>query len=122
MDDCGAIIMASKDFIVVFTQNNARIIMGGGMGAVGQSDKVVSNPDLSAVRGIPPQYWKIVSGKVVPMSIPERASRDKQIDKASSGINPILAEHFAKRQKWQVIQAALLALTLSLLTFLLLRK
>jgi hypothetical protein len=122
MDDCGANLMASKEFIVVFTKNNARIIMGGGMGAVGSSDRVVSSPDLSGVRGIPPHHWKLENGKIVPMDAKERSERDRQLDKASVGVNPTLAEHFAKQQRMQVLLAGLLALGISIVTFLLLLR
>ena len=57
--------MANKDFIVVFNDQGVRIIYGDGTGAIGANDKTISNPDLSAVRGIPPHQWKLVNGAVV---------------------------------------------------------
>lgn len=55
--------------VVVFTKNNARILknppdwrlMKGRPG-------VFVNPDLSRVQGVPPHFWAVSAGKIVPMS------------------------------------------------------
>lgn len=112
----------AKEFIVVFTNNNARIIVGGGMGVVGSSDRVVSNPDLSAVRGIPPHLWKLEDGRVIPMNADERKKRLASRKEAENYTHPILVKHLMKKQRLQVATAALAALAVSLLAFLLLRK
>jgi hypothetical protein len=71
------------DEYVVFTFNNARIV-------VNPTDQerlawegahiVVKNPDLSSVAGFAPQYWKVVSGHVVPLTYGERVVRSEHIE------------------------------------------
>lgn len=64
--------------VVVFTGTNARIIKN-----VGDLEKyrgwpnAVIDPDLSKVDTVPPHYWKLVRGKVLPMDSLEIKARDK---------------------------------------------
>jgi hypothetical protein len=74
---------AINDFYVVFTFNNARIVVNPPeierMKWEG-AHIVAKNPDLSAVQGFSPQYWKFVSGRVVPLTYPERVARSEHIE------------------------------------------
>lgn len=74
---------AKLDTYVVFTFNNARIIVNPPeierMKWEG-AHVVVKNPDLSAVQGFAPQYWKVVSGRIVPLSYSERVARSEHIE------------------------------------------
>jgi hypothetical protein len=74
---------AKLDEYVVFTFNNARVIVNPPeierMRWEG-ANIVVKNPDLSAVHGFAPQYWKVVSGRVVPLSYGERVARSEHIE------------------------------------------
>jgi hypothetical protein len=56
------------------------------------------------------------------MNANETKKRLASRDKAENGVNPILAKHFAKRQRIQALQAAVAALTIALIFFLLMRK
>jgi hypothetical protein len=110
--------MANSEFIVVFTKDNARIIMGGGMGAVSSGDQVVSNPDLSAVRGIPPHLWKLQSGQVVPMNAAEQAKRLMYSEPPANDVTSVLAKHLSKQRNLTVLRIIALAAGLALIAFL----
>jgi len=74
---------AKLDTYVVFTLNNARIVVNPPeierMKWEG-AHIVAKNPDLSAVQGFSPQYWKFVSGRVVPLTYAERVARSEHIE------------------------------------------
>ena len=49
-----------KDRIVVFTKNNARVLVGQDLPKrIHPKAKYVVNPDLSKVKGVPLHYWKL---------------------------------------------------------------
>lgn len=62
--------------VVVFTTNNARIIKDHpDMEKILATRDCVIDPDLEAVRGIAPHFWKLVDGKVLPMNEREQKAR-----------------------------------------------
>ncbi len=65
-----------KTKVVVFTSNNARILTNPSAHPEGG----LVNPDLSLVRGCPPHFWKLVHGKILPMTTPEKALRMAHIE------------------------------------------
>ena len=71
-----------KTKVVVFTKNNARIL-------VGVDPKhypgALVNPDLSAVRRVPTHFWKVVRNQVVPMNALEK--RLRLADHAKNGVD-----------------------------------
>ena len=64
--------MSKKSILVVFTPNNARVLVNADPG--NYPDALV-NPDLSAVRAEPPHFWKLKDGKIVPMNRFEKRAR-----------------------------------------------
>jgi len=70
--------MNEKTQVVVFTSNNARILVNPPNvdEFLGKPNAFI-NPDLSEVIGTPPHFWKVVDGKIVPMSRPEKLARLK---------------------------------------------
>ena len=69
-----------KNFAVVFTSNNARIVVNPSILqklALKDKKNVVINPDLSLVKGVAPHFWKLSDdGKmVVEMTRPEKLVR-----------------------------------------------
>lgn len=59
--------------VVVFTRNNARIIHNPeNLDELRANPNCVVDPDLSLVRRLPPHFWKLDGGHVVPMILSER--------------------------------------------------
>lgn len=69
-----------KEFAVLFTESNARIYVGPAVEKVRSLKGVLITPDLSQVKRIPPHFWKLEKGKIVPMNEVERAERIKLIE------------------------------------------
>lgn len=69
--------------IAIFTKNNVRIKMGVEEGHESLSwPNVVVSPNIDAVLGIPPQYWKQgEDNHILPMDASERVDRDAHIEK-----------------------------------------
>jgi hypothetical protein len=63
-----------KDIIVIFTENNARILEGQKASAYFGRQDCLINPKIP--QGIPPHHWKLEKGKIVEMSSDEKALRD----------------------------------------------
>ena len=61
-----------KHFAVVFTANNARLVMGINPDDYKHNSRAVINPDLSRVRGTPPHFWKRIGDEIHPMSAVEQ--------------------------------------------------
>ena len=61
-----------KQKLVIFTTNNARILVGADPA---DYPGALVNPDLSAVKGIAPHFWKLADGRIVPMSASEKQAR-----------------------------------------------
>ena len=87
-----------KTKVVVFTENNARILINPSpMPQAGP--RVFINPDLSAVRGVAPHFWKVAHGKIVPMSRPEKALRLQHIASNGAINNPDIKSSFLSKTK-----------------------
>lgn len=70
-----------KQIVVVFNKYGARILVNPG-DAYDNSQDTIINPDLTEVKGLPPHYWKLVDGKVLPKTIIEQEEIDALHDKA----------------------------------------
>lgn len=90
---------AKKDKVVVFTRNNARIYTNVDTSAFENDLNVLINPSLDSVKGIPPHFWKMYEGRIVPMNDVEREERSKDIEK--NGIDN--GEGYTNVQSNQVI-------------------
>jgi len=74
-----------KTIVVVFTDNNARVLVNPlDLKAFEGAANAVINPDLWELRGIPPHFWKLVEGKILPMTPEECAARQSQLDKSGA--------------------------------------
>lgn len=109
-----------SNFHVIFTENNARIYQGE---CTDHKETCIHNPNLNAVAGIPPHLWKVVNGKIVPMTNGEMVVRQEDVD-TRGAINDISTVPPAKlptksfifiRKNWKPIVGALLG---SLVTYL----
>lgn len=56
---------------VVFTSNNARILKIRDESELAGIKVYVLNPDLSAVKSLPPHCWKLEDGVILPKSLSE---------------------------------------------------
>lgn len=65
-----------KHRAVLFLKDNVRIIITDDPSTYRGIPGVLIDPDLSAVKGHPPHYWKMDKGKVVPISNEEKVRRD----------------------------------------------
>ena len=64
--------------VVYFTPNNARVVyMDSPPSKLGLN--YVVDPDLSAVKGLPPHQWKLSAGLVLPLSPEELEDRELHI-------------------------------------------
>lgn len=90
---------AKKDKVVVFTRNNARIYTNVDKASFENDKNVLINPSFDSVKGIPPHFWKMYEGRIVPMNDVEREERLKDIDK--NGIDN--GEGYTSVQSNQVI-------------------
>lgn len=79
-----------KNKIVIFTTNNARIVISDDVKKYKTMTNALINPDLSKVAGVPTHHWKLSGGKVAEMSRPEKVARDLQIQ--LNGIDNSLIE------------------------------
>lgn len=64
-----------KNIVVVFTSNNARILVNPDVSKIKPGPNVLVNPDLSAVKRVPPHFWKLENGQVREMTPDEKADR-----------------------------------------------
>lgn len=64
-----------KNKVVVFTKNNARIVVTDEIKHYERLPNALINPNLSQVKGIPPHFWKLENKKVVPMNRDEKLAR-----------------------------------------------
>lgn len=66
--------------VVVFIKNNARILHNPvNLESLKKDPKALINPDLTAVKGLPPHFWANLEGKIVPLSSSGQSSRAKAI-------------------------------------------
>jgi hypothetical protein len=69
-----------KTRVIVFTANNARILTNPeNVEAFRDMPNAFVDPDLSEVVGLPPHFWKVVDGKIVSMTRPEKVARLRDI-------------------------------------------
>jgi hypothetical protein len=91
----------TKNKIVKFIDGNARIIICTDLSKIVQDEFTLVNPDLSAVKGLGPEYWQLKEGKIIPVtdkkSVPTGAKKsqydliiDSRLHKLESNINKIL--------------------------------
>lgn len=66
--------------VVIFTENNARVLHVDDVTPFKDNPNAVINPDLKAVAGLPPHFWKFQDGKIVSMGRPEKVLRIAHID------------------------------------------
>lgn len=84
----------SKNVVVIFTENNARIkVNPPDIGTLSMLDNCVINPDLQYVKGVSPHHWKRVGQKIVPMNSIERVFRDRDIERRGA-INDIYSKEW----------------------------
>lgn len=74
--------------IVIFTENNSRILRVADISHYICKANVVIDPDLSLVEGVPPHLWCLSEGKIVPMMEEMKVNRHEHI-KAHGAINEI---------------------------------
>lgn len=70
--------------LVIFTQTNARVLINpphSDLLEYSNWPNTIVDPDLSLVDGVPPHFWKLKDGLIVPMSPGEREARLNQIEK-----------------------------------------
>lgn len=68
-----------KNKIVIFTPIGARIITAADPKPYMGQKNILINPDLSKVKGVPPQFWVRQGGRVVEMSRPRKLARKAKI-------------------------------------------
>lgn len=72
--------------LVVFTKNNARILTNPeNFSEYIHFPNAVPDPNLLAVKGIPPHFWKLEEGLIVPMTSEEKEKRIQAIEQ--EGVN-----------------------------------
>jgi hypothetical protein len=109
--------------VVVFTENNARILMVEDVEPYKDWENAIIDPDLSKVRKIPPHEWKISDGKIVPMSQIERVSRSEQLKTgACNEIKPGKYEKSVVKHLFKRYYPVLLSFLIGLSTNLLFRR
>ena len=70
----------TKDKVVVFTRNNARIYTNVDYKAFENDKNAFLNPDLSSVKGVAPHFWKVNSeNRIVGMDDEEKEVRLKDM-------------------------------------------
>lgn len=65
--------------VVVFTSNNARILTVEDTSQYEKWPNAVINPDMSKVRNLPPHYWRLHKGQILPMDAISRVARDGEL-------------------------------------------
>lgn len=103
--------MIVKTKVVVFTTNNARILVNppDAESLVGLPGVLV-NPDLSHVRHVPLEYWApdYENNRVVPLSEDERIPRAKLLKKAVDNNTDAVIQQKRKRLIWPWVLLATL--------------
>jgi hypothetical protein len=54
-----------KSKVVIFSNNTVRVITTQNPEEYADNPEAIINPDLTAIRGIPPHKWTLVNGKIV---------------------------------------------------------
>lgn len=87
-------------FIVIFTPTNARVVKNPTdeeYDFISAWPNAIIDPDMSRVDGVPPHFWKLDRGYVVPMNDAERNYRLDQIKKY--GVDNRLEPYYVKFRK-----------------------
>jgi len=102
----------NKQFWVVFTSNNARIVRDPADLPTTEPGFTMLNPDLSRVEGLPPHFWKRVGDEIHPMTVEESIARQRHHDQfgVDNGQGPAgpSAEHLELQRIKAAARAALL--------------
>lgn len=91
---------ASDRTLVVFTRTNARIYVNpenSFYDEVMHWPNVALNPNLAPVDGLPPHFWKLQKGTIIPMNDAEKAARLADIERY--GVDNIVASKKIKFPK-----------------------
>lgn len=73
--------------VVVFLPHNARVEKVGDPTSYLHYQDVLIDPDLTSVKDLPPHFWKLDNGHVVPMTYEEREARMNLLsDSAKKGV------------------------------------
>lgn len=83
-----------KSKVVIFTSNNARILSNPeNIDQYRDLKDCVIDPDLTLVQGLSPHHWKLLDGKVTPMTAEEQIIREEIINKhgADNDVEKVLA-------------------------------
>lgn len=94
----------TKTTVVVFTADNARILVNPEDAASYAGLKVITNPDLSAVSGLAPHFWKLEGDKIISMTRPEKLARLEQLKEPVMAAQPkvvVLPPAPIKQREWR---------------------
>lgn len=122
--------MSSKHKVVLFLEDNARIITTQDPKKYENVPYCLIDPDLTAVKGHPPHYWRLVDGKVIPITNEEKIRRDAAyhswaekdqndfIDRVRVAINEERSKYVDKIKDIQNKYMVAAAVTVLIVTFL----
>ncbi len=95
-----------KTKLVIFTTNNARILIGANPK---NYPTAIVNPDLSKVGKFPPHFWKLNNkGEILPMSTLEQKLRLEH--HAKHGVDNDISKAFVKKWKLKIDRSVWAAL------------
>jgi hypothetical protein len=106
--------------IVVFLKYNTRILVNADPGKYKLFKNAVINPDLSKVRSVPPHFWKLYDGEIVPMTDKEQHIRLKEISRygIDNHIRSLKPRQFRPRRiDWLLIRISIAAMVLGTVGF-----
>lgn len=66
--------------VVIFTENNARIVNVDDITPYQAMSNVLINPDITKLTGLAPHFWKKSGNQLLPMTKSEQASRLQHIN------------------------------------------
>lgn len=102
--------------VVIFTKNNARIKYMEDASEWAACKYAVIDPSLDKVVGVPPHFWKLVSGEVMPMSEAEKTARtkDHELNGVNNDVGQILNDLVAEKTRnkyrtWILVTFSILA-------------
>lgn len=98
----------SKYKVVRFIDGKARIITTDNLLSFKEDKNTFHDPDLSACKGVPPELWNIVDGKIMPHT-KEKQEDLKKILHSGINKNPEI-ERLKKQLKFYKAAAIILAL------------
>ena len=81
-----------RNIVVVFTENNARIITEPeDLSIYSSMPNALINPDLSSVVRVPPHLWKIDNGKIAPIEGKAKVTREDHIE-SYGAVNDVFSQ------------------------------